>query len=53
MAKELDLGDGIVYITDMQNMVGIMSQNISLNRTVSRVEACELDWYPYFNVETY
>jgi protein N-lysine methyltransferase METTL21A len=28
-------------------MVNIMSANIDLNCTVSRIEACELDWYYY------
>ena len=45
LAKEVDLGDGVVYITDQLNMVNIMSKNIALNSTISRVEACELDWY--------
>ena len=45
MAKEIDLSNGIVYVTNQENMVGIMSANIELNRTVSRIEACELDWY--------
>ena len=44
MAKELDLEDGIIYITDQRNMVQIMQRNISLNKTISRIEASELDW---------
>ena len=44
MAKELELGDGVIYITDQENMVGIMSANIGLNQTKSRIVACELDW---------
>jgi len=47
MAKEIDLGDGVVYITDQENMVNIMSANIDLNRTISKIEACELDWYVF------
>ena len=45
MAKELDLGDGTIYLTDQKNMVNIMSANIDLNHSTSRIEACELDWY--------
>lgn len=46
MAKEIDLDDGIIYITDQQNMVDIMTANINLNSTIiSHIEACELDWY--------
>lgn len=45
MAKELDLSDGIVYITDMEAMVNIMAANIGLNQSISRIEARELDWY--------
>src|SRR5271155_3788320 len=45
MAKELDLGDGVVYITDQQNMVDIMSANISLNSAISNIVAAELDWF--------
>ena len=45
MAKEIDLDNGIIYITDQQNMVDIMNANIDLNKTISRIEACELDWY--------
>jgi len=44
MAKELELGDGVVYITDQQNMVDIMSANISLNIAISSIVAAELDW---------
>jgi hypothetical protein len=44
MAKELDLGDGVIYITDQENMVSIMSANIGLNQAKSRIVACELDW---------
>jgi Lysine methyltransferase len=44
MAKELDFGDGVVYITDMDSMLDIMEANIRLNTTVSRIEACELNW---------
>src|SRR5271154_3001854 len=47
MAKEIDLGNGVVYITDQDNMVRIMSANIQLNQPISRIEACELDWYPH------
>ena len=47
MAKEIDLDDGIIYITDQQNMVDIMNANIDLNKTISRIEACELDWYSH------
>ena len=45
MAKELDLGNGIVYITDQKNMIDIMSANIALNETISQIDAYELDWY--------
>jgi Lysine methyltransferase len=45
MAKELDLSDGIVYITDMEAMVNIMAANVGLNQGISRIEARELDWY--------
>jgi len=45
MAKELDFGDGMVYITDQQNMVDIMSANIDFNRPISGIQAAELDWY--------
>jgi len=45
MAKELDMGDGVMYITDMEAMVNIMTANISLNQSISRIEARELDWY--------
>ena len=44
MAKELLLGDGVVYITDQQNMVDIMFANINLNRPISNIIAAELDW---------
>lgn len=44
MAKELDFGEGTVYITDQENMVKIMTANIELNKPISRIEACELDW---------
>jgi len=47
MAKEIDLDNGIIYITDQQNMVDIMNANIDLNKTISRIEACELDWYSH------
>ena len=49
MAKEIDLGNGIVYITDQKNMVDIMSANIILNKTISQIDACELDWYTFLN----
>jgi hypothetical protein len=49
MAKELDLDDGIIYITDQENMVDIMTANIDLNRTISNIQACELDWYYPFS----
>jgi len=45
MAKELDLGDGVVYITDQQSMVDIMSANINLNHLISNIVAAELDWF--------
>lgn len=45
MAKEIDLDDGIIYITDQENMVDIMTANINLNHTISRIKACELDWH--------
>jgi hypothetical protein len=45
MAKELYLENGTIYITDQENMVPIMSANIELNKLVSPIEACELDWY--------
>jgi len=45
MAKELDLSDGIVYITDMEAMVDIMAANVGLNQGISLIEARELDWY--------
>jgi len=46
MAKEIDLSDGIIYITDQQNMVNIMNANINLNSPIiSHIQACELDWY--------
>jgi hypothetical protein len=44
MAKELELGGGVVYITDQQNMVDIMSANINLNSAISSIVAAELDW---------
>lgn len=44
MAKELEIGDGVIYITDMESMVDIMTANVNLNTTISRIEACELDW---------
>ena len=44
VAKEVDLGDGTIYITDQKNMVDIMNANIDLNRRISRIVASELDW---------
>jgi len=44
MAKELDVGDGMIYITDQQNMIDIMTANIDLNNLRSRITPCELDW---------
>jgi len=46
MAKEIEVDDGpTIYITDQANMVDIMNANINLNHPVSRIIACELDWY--------
>jgi hypothetical protein len=45
IAKEIELGSGTIYITDQANMVDIMSANINLNHPLSRIIACELDWY--------
>jgi Lysine methyltransferase len=45
MAKEIDMGDGTIFITDQANMVDIMAANIELNSRISRITACELDWY--------
>jgi protein N-lysine methyltransferase METTL21A len=53
MAKELDLGDGILYITDQKNMVDIMSANIVLNENISQIEASELDWYIFLSSYSY
>ena len=44
MAKELDIGDGMIYITDQHNMIDIMNANINLNVFNSEITACELDW---------
>jgi hypothetical protein len=44
MAKEVDVGDGTIYITDQKNMVDIMNLNIDLNDKISRIIATELDW---------
>jgi hypothetical protein len=44
VAKEVDVGDGMIFITDQKNMVDIMNANIDLNRTISRIVASELDW---------
>lgn len=53
MVKELDLGDGILYITDQKNMVDIMSANIVLNENISQIEASELDWYIFLYSYSY
>jgi Lysine methyltransferase len=45
MAKEIEMGDGTIYITDQANMIDIMTANIELNSLISRIIACELDWY--------
>jgi len=44
IAKEVDLGEGTLYITDQKNMVDIMAANINLNSVGTKVVACELDW---------
>src|SRR5271155_747749 len=47
MAKEIEMGEGTIYITDQANMVDIMNANIELNSLISRIIACELDWYRF------
>ena len=47
MAKEIAIDDGTIYITDQATMVDIMNANINLNHTISRIIACELDWYVF------
>jgi len=48
MAKEMAVDDGpTIYITDQANMVDIMNANINLNHPISRIIACELDWYAF------
>lgn len=50
MAKEIEMGDGTIYITDQANMVDIMKANIELNTLISSIVACELDWYLFTDI---
>jgi tRNA1(Val) A37 N6-methylase TrmN6 len=39
--------DHTIYITDQENMLSLMAQNVNLNGLSSRVVPLVLNWYPY------